>query len=376
MLSCVSRLLDLSAKMLVICCAVSGKDTSNDNDLEKYVIASKWAELLRTGENDVGAYDTGKLKKRDHTPIEAFIPVDPHMYYSDNVKCGKEKHRRKEVVCDPYGKKPCCSPFGWCGNTNDFCTCLTTVSEKGDELGPCRDFRDDPSVIIKKQGYESYYKSGENPLPITLLWKFPDTITVSSFAFAVPSDQLDSAPLKYSLVGSSDPECHNVSRDIKWFTLFDTLETAVGVESYQGNLETISRDSFCVGFKIEKTKNGKAALTQIEMRYVNWTAAKKPHHGHGHVKEYRIIKPKKKKKEDVPTGCRGFCFAMIFLGVGLAVMAILGVLLATGQFRKDATGQLGNDVNVNLNRGRKYRTVYGFYTTDDEKELSWSDSIN
>ena len=68
--------------MLVICCAVSGKDTSNDNDLEKYVIASKWAELLRTGENDVGAYDTGKLKKRDHTPIEAFIPVDPHMYYS------------------------------------------------------------------------------------------------------------------------------------------------------------------------------------------------------------------------------------------------------------------------------------------------------
>lgn len=191
-----------------------------------------WAEFVSMGENNVGAYDTGKFKNRDHTPIEAFISVEPHKYYSgqtlkvqndgglfadrnhdfnclqslfgisptflstasqDNLKCGDE------VACDPHGDKPCCSPFGFCGNTNEFCTCMSTVSDKGKELGPCRDFREEPDVIIKKKGYDSYYKSGKNPLPITVFWKFPATITIWSFYFAVPEAQLSSAPLVYSI---------------------------------------------------------------------------------------------------------------------------------------------------------------------------------
>ena len=61
-------------------------------DLESYTVDADWAGYLdnytnnnnnnNNDEPETGAYDTGKWRNRDHTPLEAFIPVEPHMYYS------------------------------------------------------------------------------------------------------------------------------------------------------------------------------------------------------------------------------------------------------------------------------------------------------
>ena len=51
-------------------------------------------------------------------------PVSPITWRGDN-KCGASAPNPlgQPADCNPYSDSPCCSEFGWCGNSPDFCDC-------------------------------------------------------------------------------------------------------------------------------------------------------------------------------------------------------------------------------------------------------------
>jgi mannosyl-oligosaccharide glucosidase len=51
-------------------------------------------------------------------------PVPPYLWRGDN-KCGMEAPNPlgQPSECNPYSDSPCCSEFGWCGNTQGHCNC-------------------------------------------------------------------------------------------------------------------------------------------------------------------------------------------------------------------------------------------------------------
>ena len=56
------------------------KDADNV-DLDKNAVNADWAKMLKEGEEQkVGAYDTGKIARKDHTPLEAFVTDKSHMH--------------------------------------------------------------------------------------------------------------------------------------------------------------------------------------------------------------------------------------------------------------------------------------------------------
>lgn len=50
--------------------------------------------------------------------------VFPYLWRGD-FQCGVNAKNPlgTQAECDPYSDKPCCSEFGWCGNTNNHCNC-------------------------------------------------------------------------------------------------------------------------------------------------------------------------------------------------------------------------------------------------------------
>ena len=73
--------------LVILSCVSSVIAGTEPIDLENYAVDADWAGLLADNNNnneerEAGAYDSGEWKNRDHTPLEAFIPVEPHMYYT------------------------------------------------------------------------------------------------------------------------------------------------------------------------------------------------------------------------------------------------------------------------------------------------------
>ena len=50
--------------------------------------------------------------------------VFPYLWRNDN-QCGENVKNpiRTKAECNPYSDSPCCSEFGWCGNTQNHCNC-------------------------------------------------------------------------------------------------------------------------------------------------------------------------------------------------------------------------------------------------------------
>jgi len=126
----------------------------------------------------------------------------PGYFWRGDNKCGEENKSPLGLAaeCNPYSDSPCCSEYGWCGNSNNHCNCPKCVRsiplEKrkgidheevssphigyvslfpliaglstGDKLEQVLDEIRDPDILWSEHGLRSLsasdmlYKSGEN----------------------------------------------------------------------------------------------------------------------------------------------------------------------------------------------------------------------
>jgi len=70
------------------------------------------------------------------------IEYTPQLGWRGDGKCGEYNFlpaplHHEEAGCDALGSYPCCSMFGWCGFTDDFCDCPSCVDYSAIEASPC-----------------------------------------------------------------------------------------------------------------------------------------------------------------------------------------------------------------------------------------------
>jgi len=83
-------------------------------------------------------------------------PVPPYFWRGDG-RCGAEAPSPlgSPSECNPYSVEPCCSQFGWCGNSNQHCNCPQCSKSK--KLEERKEFRDKKKIHNPHIGYINLY---------------------------------------------------------------------------------------------------------------------------------------------------------------------------------------------------------------------------
>ena len=84
-------------------------------------------------ENSAFGVVRGQILKNTNINIVYIIVPD----WREDLRCGPNYPLQdgRPAQCDPNAVYPCCSPAGWCGNTDAHCKC-----------SGCNDFRPTPPV--------------------------------------------------------------------------------------------------------------------------------------------------------------------------------------------------------------------------------------
>jgi mannosyl-oligosaccharide glucosidase len=82
--------------------------------------------------------------------------VPPYMWRGDG-RCGAEVANPLGSIaeCNPYSNDPCCSQFGWCGNSHDHCNCPQCVKSK--KLEDRKEFKEKKEIFSPHIGYVNLY---------------------------------------------------------------------------------------------------------------------------------------------------------------------------------------------------------------------------
>jgi hypothetical protein len=83
-------------------------------------------------------------------------PVPPYLWRGDG-RCGGELPNPLGTPseCNPYSNDPCCSQFGWCGNSHQHCNCPQCLKSK--KLEERKEFRDKEKIHNPHIGYLNLY---------------------------------------------------------------------------------------------------------------------------------------------------------------------------------------------------------------------------
>lgn len=83
-------------------------------------------------------------------------PVLPYLWRGDG-RCGAELPNPLGTPseCNPYSSDPCCSQFGWCGNSNQHCNCPQCLKSK--KLEERVEFREKQKIHNPHIGYLNLY---------------------------------------------------------------------------------------------------------------------------------------------------------------------------------------------------------------------------
>lgn len=111
------------------------KTLRNLSELFDYELVSYFDKAWKKVQTDLGSlyYDEVKGIYNDHLGPQFKLikgvskfsrPVPPYLWRGDN-RCGKDAPNPlgQPSECNPYSDSPCCSEFGWCGNTPNHCNC-------------------------------------------------------------------------------------------------------------------------------------------------------------------------------------------------------------------------------------------------------------
>jgi hypothetical protein len=92
-------------------------------------------------------------------------PVPPYLWRGDG-RCGAEvpSPLGSPSECNPYSVDPCCSQYGWCGNSSQHCSCSQCIKSK--KLEERNEFKDKEKIHNPHIGYLNLY-----PLAFGLLKK-------------------------------------------------------------------------------------------------------------------------------------------------------------------------------------------------------------
>jgi mannosyl-oligosaccharide glucosidase len=82
--------------------------------------------------------------------------VPPYLWRGDG-RCGLEAPNPlgQASECNPYSDAPCCSEFGWCGNTQNHCKC--PKCSKAEKLENRPDFQERQNIFNPHLGYINLY---------------------------------------------------------------------------------------------------------------------------------------------------------------------------------------------------------------------------
>ncbi|XP_070534535.1 uncharacterized protein [Ptychodera flava] len=130
---------------------------------------------FKCASDTVGRYVSVQLEGKNQylTLCEVEVHGSRATLWRPDQRCGPRYPTISNIngECDPKGGFPCCSPFGWCGISNDHCNCFN-----------CIDYRE----VYKKNDSKEEEQSGETNLAL-----LKEATQSSLFEIGVPSNAVD-----------------------------------------------------------------------------------------------------------------------------------------------------------------------------------------